>query len=64
MTETYPRINITEAAYICGRSVQTIRNWMRLKNFPKPDENKLFDHLAVLEWASLNAIRTARIVRR
>jgi hypothetical protein len=44
--------------------VQTIRNWMRLKNFPKPDENKLFDHLAVLEWASLNAIRTARIVRR
>jgi len=62
MTEPQ-RITITEAAYICGVTEQTIRNWTARRGFPEPDANNRYDHLAVLEWAGARAIRTARIVR-
>ena len=57
------KITITEAAYICGVTEQTIRNWTARNGFPDPDENRRYDHLAVLEWAGKRAIRTAKIVR-
>lgn len=59
----FDRITITEAAYICGCTEQTIRNWTRSKGFPEPDKNRKYDHEAVLEWAGKQAIRTAKIVR-
>lgn len=57
------KITITEAAYICGVTEQTIRNWTRDKGFPEPDGNRRYCHLDVLEWAGKRAMRLAKIVR-
>jgi len=58
------RINLTEAAYMCGVTEMTIRRWMSSRDFPLRDNDGLFLEREVLEWASANAIRTAKIVRR
>jgi predicted DNA-binding transcriptional regulator AlpA len=62
-------ITITEAAYICGCSEQSYRNWMRAAVDPAPGpindrlaRGRRWSELAVLEWAGRHAIRTARIV--
>lgn len=57
------RITLTEAAYICGVSEQSIRRWIHSRAFPMRDSSGLFLEREVLEWASAKAIRTAKIVR-
>lgn len=58
------KINLTEAAYMCGVTEMTIRRWIVAKDFPLRDDEGLFLERDVLEWASSRAIRTAKIVRR
>lgn len=57
------RINLTEAAYMCGVTEMTIRRWMAGRAFPLRDDDGLFLEREVLAWASVKAIRTAKIVR-
>jgi DNA-binding transcriptional MerR regulator len=61
-------ITLTEAAYICGCSERTIRNYQtrEVDPFPFPCPSlgpRLYSELEVLEWAGRNAIRAAKIVR-
>lgn len=57
------KITITEAAYICGVTEQTIRNWTKSRGFPTPDDERRYEHQAVLDWANARAIRVAKLAR-
>jgi len=57
------KITITEAAYVCGVTEQTIRNWVKSRGFPSPDDERRYDHDEVVDWASRRSIRLAKLAR-